>query len=492
MKDGEKPIFLSVTDDSINSGVKYIEELFERINPKDKNDFRYRLKSNILPSMSTKECKNLWLWATHSWISSYEKIDSVADGYIYLTANPTIELYQCRLNTDYTTWKVMPRIKVINQYPSKNGIYIDNQGLLYLPKQFDSIFKCDKGSFLSLKESNLKSVEVSGLKFVGGNSPILDINRVLDYAYIHDCEFVCQQDRAIRLDTDNGIVKHNLFKHSMGTVITIPNNGHKNHIISNNIFTNCGQRLLNYGCIKVAGDSILISQNEFHNNLIAAINIGVHYASKALGPLYTIVEDNLIHNDSSILDGYMGNSLLDVSLLYIFTRNDNTIIRRNRFHGFRTVASGNGIFIDDGAFNIKVYDNLITDIEGNLYNINCRKRIVEEAMNCAPDYSTNNFIANNIIDGPIRFEIRDDEESEKYPQSVYGGSIFLKKDNVDFKNKYVNIDTSNDITIPVDNIDLTITVSQDIYDKIIKNDRPIYRDFINKWVKIGEKVDSVY
>lgn len=484
--DGEKLIHLSVTNDSITSGVKFIDKLFEKINPSDNKDLRYKLKCDILPNMSAEECRNLWLWATHSWISSYEKIDSVADGYIYLTANREIELYQCPLNTDYRSWKVMPRIKIVNQSPSETGVYVDKSGLLYLPPESKALYKCDKGSFLNIKNSELKSVEIAGIKFVGGNAPLIDINGITDYAYIHDCDFNCQQDLSIRLSTDNGIIKNNTFRNSMKTVIEIPNNGYRNQEISNNRFTNCGNRLLNQGCIKAAAENVLISDNVFHNNLISALNVGVWHGSKPKGKISAIVEDNLIYNDKVFLKDYIANSLLDVSMLYVYTKNDNVIIRRNRLHGFRTLASGNGIYIDDGAYNVNVYDNIVTAIDGKLYNINCRAKISEQAKENAPAYSTNNFIANNIIDGPIRFEAREDKATENYPESVYGGSLFLTKDHNIFKNRYVNVDASNDEIFQADNIDLTITVSQDVYDKLLKTDRPAFRDFIKKWVKVSE------
>ena len=484
--DGEKLILLSIADDNINYGVKFVDKLFEKINPSDKKDLRYKLKCDILPNMSVEQCRNLWLWATHSWISSYEKIDSVADGYIYLTANREIELYQCPLNTDYRSWKVMPRIKVVNQSPSDTGVYIDKNGLLYLHSGSDGIYKCDKGSFLNIRNSKLKSVEIAGIKFVGGNASLIDINGVTDYIYIHDCDFNCQQDLSIRLNTDNGIIKNNTFRNSMKTVIEIPNYGYRNQEISNNRFTNCGNRLLNQGCIKTAAENVHISDNIFHNNLIAALNVGVWHGSKPKGTISTIVEDNLIYNDEDFLKDYLSNSLLDVSMLYVYTKNDNVIIRRNRLHGFKTLASGNGIYIDDGAYNINVYDNIITNIDGNLYNINSRAKISQEAKKNTPEYSTNNFITNNIVDGPIRFEIRNDEDAGKYPTSEYGVTIFLTTNEKTFKNKLVNIEFNGDKILKPDDIDLTITVSSDVYDQLLNDNRPKFMDFLHRWIKVSE------
>lgn len=481
--DGENLILLSVMDEGINSGVKFVDRLFEKIKPNDKKDFHYKLKSDILSDMSADECKNLWLWATHSWISSYEKIDSIENGYIYLTADSDTELYQCPLNTDYESWRIMPRIKIVNQSPSKYGIYIDKNGMVYLPDGYDSVFKCNKGSFLNIKNSRLKSIEVSGIKFVGGNAPIIDVNSVTDYAYIHDCIFTSQQNLSIRLSTDNGFVRNNIFRNSMGTVIDIPNKGYCNHVILDNRFTNCGNRLLNQGCIKVAAENVLISENVFHNNLIAALNIGVWHGAKPQGRISSIIEDNLIYNDREFLKEYIGNSLLDVSMLYIYTKNDNVIIRRNRLHGFRTLASGNGIYIDDGAYNITVYDNIITDVDGKLYNINCRTNISDKAKENAPAYSTNNFIANNIVDGAIRFEIRKDDKADSYPESIYGGTLFLLKDGYDVKNKMGNASLSMDKKYNIENIDLYLNLKSQDYDSIISNQRTAFIDYFNKWVK---------
>ncbi|MDE6696003.1 MAG: right-handed parallel beta-helix repeat-containing protein, partial [Muribaculaceae bacterium] len=484
--DGENLIFLSVKDSDYNDGVSFTEGLFEKINPEDKQDLRYRLKSRLLPDMSATECRNLWLWATHSWISSYEKIDSVKDRYIYLTANRETELYQCPLNTDYKSWKVMPRIKVVNYEPSDKDIYVDSDGQMTLPDGYEAIFKSDKGSFIRLDNSEIKSLEVSGIRFVGGNAAIIDVKGVSDYTLIHDCEFTAQQGPAIRFRTDNGIIKNNRFRNSVGNVIQIPNGGYQNHVISNNRFYNCGKRLLNHGCIKVAADSVLISQNTFHNNYISAVSIGVWHGTEQKGTIFTIAEDNVIYNDESILSDYLNNSLLDVSLFYVFTKNDNAIIRRNRIHGLRTLASGNGIYIDDGAYNVSVYDNIVTGIDGKLYNINCRSKISDNAKINAPAFSTGNMIAHNIVDGSIRYEIRMDAESEKYPLSKYGGTIFLSQNGMHFNNKLENIDTSLDKNYKIDETGIHIKITSIDYDSIISDKRKPFNDFFKKWVGISD------
>ena len=378
----------------------------------------------------------------------------------------------------------MPRIKIVNQSQSDTGVYVDKNGMLYFPTTYKSIYKCGKGTFLNIRNTVMNSVEVAGIKFVGGNAPLIDINSVTNYAYIHDCDFNCQQDLSIRLSTDNGIIRKNTFRNSMMTVIDIPNKGYNNHDISGNRFANCGNRLLNQGCIKAAANNVLISDNIFNNNLIAAINIGVWHGSNPKGKIFSIIEDNLIFNDEDFLKDYVGNSLLDVAMLYVYTKNDKAIIRRNRLHGFRTLASGNGIYIDDGAYNVSVYDNIVTDIDGKLYNINCRAKISDKAMVNAPAYSTNNFIANNIIDGPIRFEIRNDNAAEKYYKSLYGGSFFLIKDNRGLKNKFENVNSNNDKNLTALSLDLTIDVSQEVHDRLTKSTRSEYLEFLNKWVRV--------
>lgn len=483
--DGEDIISWSINNYETEAGVSFVQNLFTKIEPSNKSNLSYKLKSNLLPNLTSEECKNLWLWATHSWISTYEKIDSVVGGYIFLTANKETELYQCPLNTDYKSWGIMPRIKIVNYSPSKNGVYFNSHGKLYLPENAKSIYKCDKGSFLRIKDSNIKTVDIFGIKFVGGKAPIIDVDNMKGSIYVHDCEFVSQQDLSIRMNTDNSFISNNTFRNSMKSVIEIPNNGHKNHFIIQNNFSNCGHRLLNHGCIKAAADSVLIADNVFRNNLIAAINIGVWHGATPKGKIFSIVEDNIIYNDKDFLKEYKNNSLLDVSLLYVYTKNDNAIIRRNRIHGLKTLASGNGIYIDDGAYNVKVYDNIITGIDGKLYNINCRKNISEIAKSNAPEYSTNNFIGNNILDGPIRFEVRTDINADSYPKSVYGDNVFIYTNNTylkNFKNRFENILSHQDLKIKTKKIDLTIGISIDDYNFINDTTRYEYSDFVSKWL----------
>ena len=112
---------------------------------------------------------------------------------------------------------------------------------------------------------------------------------------------------------------------------------------------------------------------------------------------------------------------MDSGAIYLWTQNDNVIIRYNYIHDYTGAGDNRGIFCDDGAANFKIIGNRILRI-ANSYCIDSR-RIKDQH----PEIFTNNVnisITDNTVDGSIRFEGRDDVGNK----CVYGNNTIIMVD----------------------------------------------------------------
>lgn len=124
---------------------------------------------------------------------------------------------------------------------------------------------------------------------------------------------------------------------------------------------------------------------------------------------------------------------MDSGAIYTWTKNDNVIIRNNYIHDYAGAADNRGIFCDDGASNLKIYDNIILNIP-NCYCID--SRMVKD-QNANIHNNSNNFMANNMVDGGVRFMGYGDENRN----CVKGANIILGiRAETDFQNVFEGLD----------------------------------------------------
>lgn len=98
---------------------------------------------------------------------------------------------------------------------------------------------------------------------------------------------------------------------------------------------------------------------------------------------------------------------MDSGAIYAYTQNDDTQIRNNFIHDYTGMKDNRGIFMDDGAINVTVRDNVIMRI-ANSWSIDSRRvaDIENEPGSQVQKANIGNTITNNKTDGRIRFEKR--------------------------------------------------------------------------------------
>ena len=192
------------------------------------------------------------------------------------------------------------------------------------------------------------------------------------------------------------------------------NNESVNTVVEKNNFKSMGKRMHNTTCVGCLGTDYRISDNVFLNFGYGGIRTGVWYKSKMKQPCSGIIEYNDLTYSQDYID-YMDNyGIMDGGAIYLATKNAGSIVRYNHIHGFSGIKHNRGIFCDDGASNIEIYGNVITNIANSMC-IDSRRVTFVERTNTPESgidkANVNIVIRDNTVDGSIRFEANEDPDN---------------------------------------------------------------------------------
>ncbi len=351
---------------------------------------------------------------------------------------------------------------------NENGIYFTAPNLKYNTKlqrkgytvNFDYLYKgriprfslydrtkepaCDASTFLNLKKCSYRSFSMEGLHF-SGNKPgaaLLATNEVkASKIQFSDCIFDnIRGDVASFSGTGNILFNNNKVKDIDGSGLSIRHNSHNVHIV-HNIFENVGRNVDNTFCIRCNEAQYYIRDNIFRDFSYAAIGVGVWHGQKKDYSSTGIIEENEIYYSPKYIADNDKHTLMDSGAIYVFTQNDNVVIRYNFIHDIEGFGDNRGVFCDDGANNLKIYGNVILNIP-NSYCIDSR---FCKDQRLGIKNNSNNFMAYNLVDNKVRFMGYNDEERH----CKKGSNLLLKeKRSVDLDDKFENLyEMARDITL---------------------------------------------
>lgn len=169
-----------------------------------------------------------------------------------------------------------------------------------------------------------------------------------------------------------------------------------------------GKRMQNTFCVVCRGDDFTVSDNELTDYGYGGIGAGVWYRHDQPNPCKGVIENNTLVYTDEYLQAVEDNCIMDSGAIYLWTKNDGTVVRSNRIMGYAGMKDNRGIFCDDGARNVQIYGNLITGV-ANSYSIDSRRCANVEDV-CGPA-NINNAVYDNIVDKPIRFQGRNGVEN---------------------------------------------------------------------------------
>lgn len=304
---------------------------------------------------------------------------------------------------------IAPELVWDNNYEHKG--YNVNYDYLYLGKEprfrlYDTSQgpKCGAARFLTMENCTYRSLIIKGLVFRGSS----DDNNLLHFTNvnskqitINDCVFDYIRGNGVASfnKTENVSFTKNVIKNTGGDELFFMNNC-LNVRVTNNLFENCGQIISNSFCVRCYESEYYIANNTFKDFGYGAIGVGVWHGFEKKYYSGGIIEHNEIYFSPTYSAEAWKHMLMDSGAIYIWTQNDNVIIRYNYIHNYSGAGDNRGIFCDDGANNLKIYCNAITNI-ANSYCIDSRYSIDQHEgfLNNA-----NNVMAKNVLDGPVRFQ----------------------------------------------------------------------------------------
>ena len=342
---------------------------------------------------------NAWLQLTEWYVSGIYKIEKIVDQSIYFTAfdlKPGMAPYgNYNVNYDYTVVNKLPRFRVCNVGDKTSTINIARGQIVK-----HDFYECNNSTFLNICETELKSLEISGIYFYGntGVSPLflLKNSNINKGIIIHDCNFYGIKSAAVYLfHTSNACITQCRFEDCYDYAF-IAQSDVKNMTITDNYFFNLGKGLKNTFAILCQSNDYYIAHNEIINYGCSGIGVGVDITETVEGN--GIVEDNVLLFTDDYAEKMPKNSLIDAGAIYVCTKNVGTIIRYNRIHNYTGAHSNRGIYCDDGAYGFSIYGNVITGISNSNY-IDSRLNPLQDLPN-----NTNNVVMYNIIGGGYKFE----------------------------------------------------------------------------------------
>ena len=419
--------------------IRYAESRVELID--DKINL-WRLKCSSLEDLSKDECINTYVIVT-CWFTSYTlKVDQIKDGYLYFISSKKSyrNNYDCYfLDSDfgYSYGQRYARFKLCN-YSENASFSIRKDNSISLSKTINSVHICNAGTFLTLRDCCFRSLSICGFTFLGAtsynNSYLLRCIKLRTRSLIvQDNYFKGLTSHVMGLEeTDNLLFKNNIIEECYRGGVLVDNSCKGTQIVRNK-FSYCGLDLKQDFPISVLGDNFWVTGNEILNYGYAAIRTGVWHGQTTINPPRGIIENNEIYFTPEYSSNIEKYGLMDGGAIYVSTQNESVIIRNNYIHDIAGIKDNRGIFCDDGARNISIYDNVILNIQ-NSYCIDSRRvSLYEDELG-----PTNvcNVIQGNIVNGAIRFEAREGDDN----QCKLGINYFLIKDRQQMpKNKYQNI-----------------------------------------------------
>lgn len=398
------------------SYVKYADSLIEVLNAEEK---LCRLKCKNSFSADT-DFNNAYILITHWYQSSTYKIEKIEGQYIYFTADDLKESSYggYNVNDDYNYGNKTIRYKLCNIETGEDYFRITD-GKVHLPNGVTSVWEGKTYNYLTFQNCKFAIVEVDGIQFYGNafaesHPAIIIRNTACKKIRIHKCGFYGMRGSIITVSASPNVkIDNNQFADSYYYGIW-SNNGSANTVVEKNSFKSMGKRMHNTKCVGCLGTNYRVSNNVFLDFGYCGIRTGVWYKSDMKQPCTGVIENNDLSYSQDYLDHIENYGIMDGGAIYLATKNAGSIVRNNYIHDFSGIKHNRGIFCDDGASNIEIYGNVITDIANSMCIDSRRVTFVERSNTPESGIERANInivIRDNTVDGSIRFEAHEDSDN---------------------------------------------------------------------------------
>lgn len=334
---------------------------------------------------------------------TYE-VSDVKSGYIYFVV-PDLEYILSKLgwsvNYDQLYGRENPRYRIFPHHI---------QG---------RVFQSDVVNFINVSSFS-GNLSIRGLHFIGSAySSWKGVIRVSasqqTQVYITDCIFEGCRNPCVNIQNSSNVtVQDCLFRNNYQGCVVADDNC-RNIAVCNNTFRGNGLGWTNSFNISLSGTDFLIKSNRLADFHYGGIGVGCWWNRELRNLVTGDVCDNELYYTPEFYGSFMQHSLMDGGAIYVLTKTDGITIRNNYIHDISGIKDNRGIFCDDGAKNVTITGNVIQRIQ-NSYCIDLRN--VTFVAEKVPDHNTGNTCTDNLVDGDIRFYLRDESCKESNNKKI--------------------------------------------------------------------------
>ena len=370
----------------------------------DESSLLCRLPNADSACRPEEECQHLYI-TIPQWFKSFTyKVVKIEDGNIYFTADKLECIHRGQresysLNYDYL-YAGAERVRFVLCDPTDSSMPMQITDRVVTTRS--NIHECRANQFLGLSNVSLKRFSLTGIRFLGNadnNRRLINIsNTVTEDLTIADCSFEHIQSRIlITSATPNVTFTRCTVSHcnSHGLEST---NSCENTTVTDNTFEECGTNMQQTFCVNCKGKDYYVARNRFTNFGYSAIGLGVWHGHEKSCESSGIVEHNIICYTPEYLANKERHTLMDSGAIYLWTQNDDAVVRYNYIHDYGGMAYNQGIYCDDGASHFKLIGNIVINITED------RSIDARTCQSQFPDSNQDIQMMYNIVDRPIKFE----------------------------------------------------------------------------------------
>ena len=356
------------------------------------------------PDLTEEEAADTYILLTQWYMGAVYKVQKIRNGWLYFHAD---KKYGTKLYEELRYGRCRPRYILYNQRSDEHPSIVAGQ--LSSPAD-DLLHRCEHSNLLRMVSCEIKSFRMEGFHFLGNRASeyLMRFDNVTaDSLVVADCRFDGIRSDVVRVyGTDHFRFRNNVMEHCFLRGFYADFRSH-DVVVRDNRFIDHGLMLTSVPAVYCQSQGFLITDNYFEDFSYSAIGLGTHYTESDQPFTAGIVENNEICQSEAFRRKPM-RGLVDSGAIYVWTQSKDLIIRHNYIHDISGPHGNRGILCDDGAVNVRIYDNLILNIDNNSYCIDLRKRYSVERKEISRIRRVNvgNRMDGNWVDGRVRFHIR--------------------------------------------------------------------------------------
>lgn len=279
-------------------------------------------------------------------------------------------------------------LEFFNLPKEDDGIFLDGNDVLHVPPEYETVYVCTTPPILKLGGD--RELTFEGITFTGANNEAIEIkgsNKHFKKCIVRNCgKGIVNAGGSYTNCSVRNCLFENMYNNSVINFSEIDN-----AVIENNIVRHVGTLYKGGTAISVGGLNFRVTNNNISDFSYIGICVSKSKEYKP-GTNTGIVSGNTV--DNQVNYGKAENQLDDGGGIYVIAHTDGVVISNNIVRNIGYDKGWmHGIYLDDGAYNVSVKNNLVYNICANSKAV--YSRFVEEIERSC----INNTFEGNILDG---------------------------------------------------------------------------------------------